>query len=522
VATDREQRLQFLGLTDRDVTLLQALRPVFEHEAVAWAGALYQHLLEFADTKPLVLDHTTQERLKGLLRAYLLRVVEGSFDDAYVADRQRMGQTHERIGLAPRWHVLAYARCLQLMVPAVYQHFAATPDQACQAVMALEKVFLLDTSFAVDAYVTHDRHRHRQFLDSIVRDTVDCIFLFDANKRFRVWNPAAERVLGWTASEVLGQSVQLIIPPERLAAGELQWLDDQIALTGHAQLETERLTRDGRRVPVEMSVSLLRGPAGEPIGRCAILRDITSRKRLEEEKLQSERLATIGAMSAKLAHEIRNPLSSIRLNLDLVGDEVGTLAATSPEPARVVRELLRIVDAEVHRIQRVTEDYLQFAKMPKPRWEVVALNDVLTQRLAFLQSLFTKSHIQLVTDFAPELPAIAGDEEQLWQAILNLVRNALEAMPEGGTLTVRTAHDAGHVRLAITDTGKGMGVAEREQLFKPFFSTKPGGTGLGLPLTQQIIAEHNGRLTCESVPGQGTTFTIELPLTESPSHAPQS
>jgi PAS domain S-box-containing protein len=520
VTTDREQRLLFLGFTERDVTLLRAMRPLFEREAGAWVAAMYGHLAQFSETKSLLLDHTTTERLHGLLQAYLLRITEGSFDDAYVADRQRLGQTHERIGLAPRWFVLAYAACLQQIVPAVQRYFAGDPEQAQAAVLVLEKVVLLDASFAVDAYVQHDRHRYRQFLGSIVRDTVDCIFLFDANKRFRVWNPAAERVLGWSASQVLGQPVQLIVPPERLASGELQWRDDEIARTGHAQLETDRLTRDGRRVPVEMSVSLLRGPAGEPIGRCAILRDITSRRRLEEEKLQSERLATIGTMSARLAHEIRNPLSSVRLNLDLVADEIQAVAGTHPQAATEMRTLLKTIDAEVHRIQRVTEDYLQFARMPKPRWEVVALNEVLTQRLAFLQSLFNKSNVTLATDFAPDLPAIAGDEEQLWQALLNLLRNALEAMPDGGTLTVATAGAAGAVHLTVTDTGKGMSATEREQLFKPFFSTKPGGTGLGLPLTQQIVAEHNGQLTCESAPGHGTTFTMELPLTESPQHVP--
>ena len=520
--TDREQRLQFLGLTGDEVGLLQALRPLFEREADTWAAALYRHLAQAADTESLLREHTTRERLLSLLRAYLLRVTEGNFDEAYVADRQRLGQTHERIGLPPRWYVLAYAPCLELIVPAVHQSLAGQPAVAARTVVALAKVFLLDASFAVDAHVAHDRHRHRQFLDSIVRDTVDCIFLFDANKRFRVWNPAAERLLGWRPDEVLGQPLQLIVPPERLAAGELEWLDEQVTRTGHAQLETERLARDGRRVAVEMSVSLLRGPAGEPIGRCAILRDMTGRKRQEEEKLQSERLATIGAMSAKLAHEIRNPLSSVRLNLDLVADEIPAVAGTQPRAAAEMRALLATVDAEVHRIQRVTEDYLQFARMPKPRWEVVALNEVLTQRLAFLHSTFAKAGVRLATDYAPDLPAVAGDEEQLWQAILNLVRNALEAMPEGGALTVRTTQSDGWVRLAITDTGKGMTGAEREQIFKPFFSTKPGGTGLGLPLTQQIIAEHGGRLRCESAPGQGTTFAMELPLTESAPHAPQS
>jgi signal transduction histidine kinase len=125
--------------------------------------------------------------------------------------------------------------------------------------------------------------------------------------------------------------------------------------------------------------------------------------------------------------------------------------------------------------------------------------------------LFDASNVQLVCEFAPDLPALLVDEAQLWQAILNIIRNALEAMPKGGTLTVRTARGGPDVVLSIRDTGRGMTELARQELFKPFFSTKSGGTGLGLPLTQQIISEHGGRIECQSAEGQGTTFLIYLP-----------
>jgi PAS domain S-box-containing protein len=518
--SERELRLSFLGLTDADATRLRALRPLFARHAGEWIETFYGRLTQFPATAQLLQDRTTRERLQALLRSYLLRITEGEFDDAYFADRQRLGQTHERTGLLPRWYLLAYPCLGEIITPFVTQHFAADPALAQQSLATLHKVFLLDASLALDAHVASDRYRHLQFLESIIRDSGDCIFLLDAEKRFRAWNPAAEQLLGWNAAEVIGKPVTLICPPERLANGEMQRLDGEIDQTGHAQLETERLTRDGRRVPVDLSVSLLRGPQGEPIGRCAILRNITERKRLEDEKLRAERLAVIGAMSAKLAHEIRNPLSSIRLNLDLVGDEVRALATACPDPAREVQTLVAAVDHEVHRIQRVTEDYLQFARMPKPRREIVALNELLAHRLSFVQTLLDAAHVRLVTEWHPDLPYIAGDEEQLWQAILNLVRNAIEAMPGGGTLSVRTDRADNHVRLRVTDTGKGFTATERAELFKPFFSTKPGGTGLGLPLTQQIVVEHGGRIECETTPGHGTTFTIELPLTETLNHVP--
>ncbi len=192
---------------------------------------------------------------------------------------------------------------------------------------------------------------------------------------------------------------------------------------------------------------------------------------------------------------------------------MNTLGHGRESAAAEARSLVKSIDAEVRRVQRVTEDYLQFARLPKARREPVALNEVLAQGLSFLQSLFDATGVELRTDLAPALPPIQADENQLWQAILNLIRNAIEAMPTGGVLTVRTAAAPdGRIALTIQDTGKGITAAERQKLFHPFFSTKVGGTGLGLPLTQQIITEHGGAIACESTPGAGTTFIIHLEI----------
>jgi PAS domain S-box-containing protein len=503
---EHKQRLQFIGLTPHDADLLQQLRPLFEANVPAVVDAFYDHLLGFPETAQLLRDHTTVERLKKLQRDYLLRIVVGTFDEAYFADRLRIGKTHERVGLNPHWYLLGYSIYFALLAPLVRRQYGD------DAVVALEKVFMLDASLAVDAYITSDRYRRLQQLESIVNDSGDVIFLLDNELRFRSWNRAAEDVFGWTAAEVLGKHLSMIVPSELLKGGELARIDKEIHEHGHYQFESVRLSKDGRHVPVEATVSELRDPQGNPIGRSAILRDIAGRKQLEEEKLRAERLAVIGTMSAKLAHEIRNPLSSITLNIDLVGDEIETLTKDNAEAGKESRSLLRSLDSEVRRIQRVTEDYLKFARLPKPIRDRVQLNDILNQGLSFLDSLFVATGVALHTEWDPTLPALQVDESQLWQAILNLVRNAIEAMPSGGTLTVRTESLDDRVVLTVSDTGKGMTKEESAQVFTPFFSTKVGGTGLGLPLTQQIITEHGGQIRCESAPGQGTTFIIKFPL----------
>ena len=520
--TESEQRVKFLGLTPHDAEMLKALRPLFEKQVTAVEDTFYELLLAFPETAQLLHDHTTIERLKKLQRDYLMRITEGKFDDAYFADRVRIGKTHERVGLSPRWYLLAYNIYFKLFVPLIREFYNDDPDCGYDSIVALEKVFMLDASLAMEAYIASDRYRHLQQLESIVNDSGDVIFSLDNEGSVRSWNRAAEQVFGWRAEEILGKPFTVIVPAEVVKMGEMEQIDQQMQHHGHYHFETVRLAKDGRRVPVEVSVSMLRDPQGKPMGRSAILRDITERKRLEEAKLRAERLAVIGAMSARLAHEIRNPLSSIILNIDLVGDEIGTLAHDREDEPKEARLLLRSIDSEVRRIQRVTEDYLQFARMPKPRRDRISLNDVIGQGLSFLQTLFTAARVEVKADLDLSLPLILGDEGQLWQAILNLVRNSLDAMPSSGTLTVRTARRGAIVVLTIADTGKGMTEQEREQIFKPFFSTKPSGTGLGLPLVQQVIAEHGGMIRCESVPNVGTTFVIELPCTEELTHGPKS
>lgn len=504
--SERELRLLFLGIGPRDLQCLRDLRPLFEIHAPSVVSTFYEHLLTFPETAQLLQDKTTIERLKKLQGDYLLRITDANFDEVYFEERLRIGKTHERVGLAPHWYLLGYSVFFELLAPTVRR------QHGDEAVIALEKAFMLDASLAMDAYIASDRYRHLQQLESIVNDSADVIFALDTEMRFRSWNRAAEKVFGWRADEILGKPFKMLLPPEKLQAGELAHIEGEVQRSGHCHLETVRLAKDGRRVNVEVSVSLLRDPQGNPIGRSAILRDTSQRKRLEEEKLRAERLAVIGTMSARLAHEIRNPLSSITLNIELVRDEINAFAKDNPEAGKESRSLLQSLDSEVRRIQRVTEDYLQFARMPKPVRETVQLNEVLSQGLAFMESLFEATRVTVQTQFDATLPAIQADESQLWQAILNLVRNAIEAMPGGGTLIVRTERHDRHIVLAVTDTGKGMGEPERGKVFTPFFSTKIGGTGLGLPLTQQIITEHGGQIRCESQPGQGTTFLIELPI----------
>jgi signal transduction histidine kinase len=209
---------------------------------------------------------------------------------------------------------------------------------------------------------------------------------------------------------------------------------------------------------------------------------------------------------------VRNPLGSITLNLDLVAKQIEKLAETSRHPAEEGRTLVKEMREEVHRIQRVIEDYLRFARLRNPQRKPVELNEFLEQKLAFMGSAFEKAGVRLHTDFYAGLKTINADAEQLWEALLNLVRNSLEAMPRGGALAISSQKRNGEAILSVADTGQGMSEEQLKQVFVPFFTTKPRGTGLGLPLTQQILHAHGAQLECASIAGKGTTFTIHFPL----------
>jgi len=248
----------------------------------------------------------------------------------------------------------------------------------------------------------------------------------------------------------------------------------------------------------------------------ALEAEIKERERLEAAKLQAERFALVGKMAAQVAHEVRNPLGSITLNLDLIRKEIDRMADGSGHSPSEGQTLIEDMRQEVCRIGRVIEDYLQFARLPKPHRQPLALNAFLDQKLAFLSSELERANVKLRTHFDPGLTTVNADADQLWQAMLNLIRNSREAMPGGGRLTVGTRRDGGQALLLVSDNGKGMTDEQRQQVFTPFFTTKEKGIGLGMALVHQIVTEHGGHIECESASGQGSTFTLFLPLVEKP------
>lgn len=216
----------------------------------------------------------------------------------------------------------------------------------------------------------------------------------------------------------------------------------------------------------------------------------------------------IAQLAGGLAHEIRNPLSTIRLNMELLAEDFAE--AGTPRDKRALAKI-ETVQRECRRLENLLNDFLNFAKVRSVRLEPVDLNFEISRLVEFFRPRAQEAKIELVCYLDPDLPSVVVDRESLHGALINLVLNAEQAMPEGGQLVIRTRLAAAGVAVDLIDTGRGMDAKTKEQVFQAFFSTKPGGSGLGLPTTRKIIEAHGGKISVQSEPGRGTQFTIELP-----------
>jgi PAS domain S-box-containing protein len=352
----------------------------------------------------------------------------------------------------------------------------------------------------------------KSYTDHILSSFVNGLVTLDLDGRVVTVNPAAEALMGCAGSTLRG----------RAATDALQHLPELRDLL----LETLRtrvgvgpvsftLTRsDGRSVPVELATTPLRGGEEQALGVMAVLRDLTPVRQLEEQLRRSDRLAALGTLAAGLAHEIKNPLTAIMT--------FSRHIARRFNDERFRQRFQSVVPRELERINAIVDGLLRLARPARLVLAPVHVPPLLEQALDLFAPQIEARGIRVRREWTVGIPPVPGDAEQLYQALLNLVANAIDAMEEGGTLTVSLgwppleAASGGSARdrlvVEIADTGSGIKPEETPNVFNPFFTTKSGGTGLGLAIAHKIIEDHAGSVTFRSVPGQGTVFTVALPL----------
>jgi len=358
----------------------------------------------------------------------------------------------------------------------------------------------------------------RENMNSVMAGLEDGLLLFTRDARAVMVSPAAEKFLGAPAGEFLGRRVTDIFPLGHPLGDALHIEGDELSeITADVNLET---SEGPKRVNV--SVQAIQED-GESMGALVTLRDLDSLESIDTQLKVSERLAALGRITAGVAHEVKNPLNSMRLWLENLKESLsfdggssyarrGMLDLDSEIDRHAAKQAVQVLDKEIDRLDQVVKRFLDFTRPMDVRLEATQLADLLKEVLEIAKPQLQQGNILLATLLPIDVPEVYVDRALLKQAVLNLVLNAAEAMPNGGQLRLVLSRRGEMAEITVGDTGKGIAPENQQKIFQLFFTTRPGGSGIGLASTFRIVQLHNGSIDFTSEVGRGTTFRIELPL----------
>jgi len=339
--------------------------------------------------------------------------------------------------------------------------------------------------------------RIKAFSDHLVENMPIGLIAVDKNKRIALSNNTAGSILSISPPDISGKSAEEILPPAlwKLISG----LEDQ---KGIIETEVECILNDEKIVPLEVSATELKDEKGNFLGYIILFKDLSEVRSLRREVARSQRLASLGSLAAGVAHEIRNPLSSIK------GFAVYFRERQEKEEDK---QIAGIMIQEVDRLNRVVSQLVELSRPVSVSKKPVSLHTVIENSLKLLERDASDKKITITTRFTAEDLQIAIDGDRINQVLLNLCLNAIESMENGGTLSVELSKGETGAVIKVSDTGSGVAEKDLPHVFDPYFTTKTKGTGLGLAIVHNIIEAHDGKITVESRSGEGTTFTIFLP-----------
>lgn len=361
-----------------------------------------------------------------------------------------------------------------------------------------------------------------RYTDNILRSIAAGVMTVNKDGQIATWNRRAEEIIGLRADEIIGCDYGELI--ERLQVdpvirGETMHMLEITAQTGKIFTRNQLCYRSvqGDETYVNLSASQLKSESGEHLGIVIVFEDITGEIHMKEEVERVRRLAETGQLAANIAHELRNPLASIKGAAQLLRNDL---------PADYVAEhgeFLDMIVDEVNGLNRMTSEFLEFSRAPSLEMRSVDVNLLLGRSLQFMSTYLSGHEITYSLALDDNLPPLWADKSQLEQVVKNIVINAAQAMPHGGHVTASTRFFAASqiAEISFTDNGVGIPPDKMEQIWTPFFTTKTKGTGLGLAIARKIVETHGGRLSVKSALGSGSTFTLHLPIGQfSADHAP--
>ncbi len=336
------------------------------------------------------------------------------------------------------------------------------------------------------------------FADEVVTHLPVGLIATDRAGRITFFNPTAAKITGISPSVVKGSQPDSVLPAQ--LCGLKEDLDRGTTITDK---EMACVFADGRTVPVSVSATRIINEVGEFVGQILILRDLGEVRRLQDEVRRQEKLAALGGLAAGVAHEIRNPLSSIK--------GLATFFAAQFEDGSESKQAAGVMIQEVDRPNRVITELLDFARPTDLKFAATDLAPLLTRSIQLIQQEAANLNIRIDTHIADDICPVMIDGDRIAQCLLNLYLNAIQAMEHDGTLTVRCeAEDHQSVRLTVSDTGPGIKADQLSRIFDPYFTTKNKGTGLGLAIVYKIMEAHQARLKVESAPGKGASFILSF------------
>jgi two-component system sensor histidine kinase PilS (NtrC family) len=345
----------------------------------------------------------------------------------------------------------------------------------------------------------------RALHERIVESIRSGVITTDLQGHVYTFNAAAEEITGYKLADVRGQDASIFF-------GDMtrQIADSMNAAangTVSPRFQADCLTPNGLALRLGFSIAPLSGESGETSGMVITFQDLTDVRALEETSRRQDRMAAVGRLAASIAHEIRNPLAAMRGSIQMLRSEM--------EGDTEQAQLMEIILRESDRLNKIVADYLNYARPRPVELKNVDISALVADTFKLLRNSAELSPGHVLEEDLPDRPAIvSGDPEQLKQVCWNIARNALKSMPDGGKFSVSLSDvDGNRLRLSFSDTGCGMTPEQVERLFEPFTSTT-GGTGLGLSIVYQIIRDHSGTINVRSLQGEGTTITLELPVTQ--------
>jgi PAS domain S-box-containing protein len=340
----------------------------------------------------------------------------------------------------------------------------------------------------------------RDNLDQVMGGLEDGLLLFNGQGRAVLVSPSTERFLGGRSEELRGRRASDIFPAAHALRGVLQIEGDQIE-----PVEGKEVTVDGGDGPqrIGVSVQVIR-ERGTRMGTLVTLRDVESLERIGSQLQVSERLAALGRVTAGVAHEVKNPLNSMRLWLEVLKANM----PVEPEPQQAVKML----DSEIDRLDRAVKTFLNFTRPVELNLEETDLRVLLEEILDAARPSIAHANLELRADLPTDCPPVLVDRQLIHQAVLNLLINASEFTDPGGRITLSLRRGGEFAVIAVEDSGRGIPTGDQKKIFQLFFTTRPGGSGIGLANTFRFVQLHNGRIEFESETGRGTTFRVKLPL----------